>query len=156
MGGGKIRFIFSLRPATVDDDSAIRRLVQIGRINPTGLDWKRFCVAVTPDGVVIGCGQIKPHMDGSRELASIVVDPAWRGQGVARAIIDRLLDEHPDDVYLMCRSVLGSFYEKFGFRSLSPGEMPKYFRRISQVAGLLHALQDEGDSLLVMRREGNA
>ena len=147
---------FTVRPATAEDDPAIRRLVQIGRVNPTGLDWRRFSVAVTPHGLVIGCGQIKPHGDGSRELASIVVDPEWRGQGVARAIIERLLGEHPGDLHLMCRSALGEFYEKFGFRSLSLGEMPKYFRRISRVAGLLHALQGEGDSLLVMRRDGNA
>ena len=147
---------FTLRPATAEDESTIRRLVQIGRINPTGLDWKRFSVAVTPDGVVIGCGQVKPHGDGSRELASIVVDPAWRGQSVARAIIERLLDEHPGDLHLMCRSALGPFYEKFGFRSLAPEEMPKYFRRISRVASLLHALQGEGDILLVMQRDGNA
>ena len=147
---------FFLRPATAEDDPAIRRLVQIGRINPNGLDGHRFIVAMSSNGDVIGCGQIKPHGDGSRELASIVVDPEWRGQGVARAIIERLLDENPGVLYLMCRSALGSFYEKFGFRSISRGEMPRYFRRISRVAGLLHALQDEGDSLLVMQRDGHA
>jgi N-acetylglutamate synthase-like GNAT family acetyltransferase len=147
---------FTSRPATAEDDPAIRRLVQIGRINPTGLDWRRFIVAIASKGEVIGCGQVKPHGDGSRELASIVVDPEWRGQGVARAIIERLLNEHPGDLHLMCRSRLEPFYEKFGFRSLSQAEMPRYFRRISRVAGLLHALQGEEDSLLVMRRNGNA
>ena len=147
---------FTLRSATVEDDPAIRRLVHLGRINPTGLDWCRCILAISPDGEVIGCGQIKPHGDGSREIASIVVDPDWRGQGVARAIIEHLLAEYPGDLYLMCRSALGPFYAKFGFRSLAPGEMPRYFRRISRVAGLLHALQDEGDSLLVMQRYGNA
>jgi N-acetylglutamate synthase-like GNAT family acetyltransferase len=147
---------FTLRPATVDDDPDIRRLVHLGQINPTGLDWRRFVVAILPTGEVIGCGQVKPHGDGSRELASIVVDPEWRGQGVARAVLERLLDEHPGELYLMCRSVLGQFYEKFGFRSIPQAEMPRYFRRISRVAGLLHALQGEGDSLLVMRRGSDA
>jgi N-acetylglutamate synthase-like GNAT family acetyltransferase len=147
---------FALRPATVEDDPAIRRLVQIGRINPTGLDWRRFILAVAQDGEVIGCGQIKSHGDGTREVASIVVDPAWREQGVARAVIERLIEENPGELFLMCRSALGPFYEKFGFSSLSFEEMPKYFRRISRVAGLLHALQGEGESLLVMRRGGGA
>jgi amino-acid N-acetyltransferase len=147
---------FTLRPASVEDDPAIRRLVQIGRINPTGLDWRRFIVAISPAGTVIGCGQVKPHGDGSREIASIVVDPEWRGQSVARTIIERLIEENPGELFLMCRSVLGPFYEKFGFCSISFDEMPKYFRRISRVAGLLHALQGEGESLLVMRRGGDA
>lgn len=148
--------LFTLRLAIAEDDPAIRRLVQIGRINPTGLDWRRFILGISPAGDVIGCGQVKPHGDGSREVASIVVDPDWRGRGVARAIIERLLDENPGTLYLMCRSVLGPFYEKFGFSSLSFEEMPKYFRRISRVAGLLHALQREEDSLLVMRRGSDA
>lgn len=147
---------FTLRQASVEDDPAIRRLVHLGRINPTGLDWRRFVLTISPSGDVIGCGQIKPHGDGSREIASIVVDPEWRGQGVARAIIERLINENPGELFLMCRSTLGPFYEKFGFTGLSISEMPKYFRRISRVVGLLHALQDEGESLLVMRRSGDA
>ena len=86
--------LFTLRPAAQADDQAIRDLVHIGQINPTGLDWRRFLVAETGQGQVIGCGQVKPHRDGSRELASIVVHPAWRGQGVARAVIERLIHEH--------------------------------------------------------------
>jgi amino-acid N-acetyltransferase len=156
LGDRKADRQFTLRPATAEDDSAIRRQVRLGKINPTGLDWRRFIVAVAPNGEVIGCGQIKPHGDGSREVASIVVEPDWRGQGVARAVIERLLYENPGDLYLMCRSKLGPFYEKFGFRGLSEEEMPKYFRRISRVAGLLHALQDEGERLLVMQRVGDA
>lgn len=146
---------FSLRPATAEDAVDIRRLVQLGRINPTGLAWPRFIVAISSKGEVIGCGQVKPHRDGTREVASIVVDPAWRQRGVARAILERLIAEHPGDLYLMCRSPLGPLYEKVGFRALSFEEMPKYFRRISRVAGLLHALQDEGVSLLVMFRPGD-
>ncbi len=60
-----------------------------------GLDWRRFLVAVTPQGEMVGCGQIKPQGD-LRMLASIAVLPAWRGRGVARRIIERLLAESQD------------------------------------------------------------
>jgi amino-acid N-acetyltransferase len=143
---------YSLRPATSQEAAAIRRLVLSGRINPTGLDWRRFLIAVGPDGNVIGCGQVKPHADGTRELASIVVDPAWRGQGLARAIIERLLADNPGELYLMCRAELEGLYEKFGFRRLPPEQLPKYFRRISRLAGVLDSLRRQGTGLLVMKR----
>jgi len=60
-------------------------------INPLGLDWKRFIVAETHYGGFIGCGQLKPPKDSSLELASIAVDASYRGQGVARAMIEHLL-----------------------------------------------------------------
>lgn len=145
----------NLRPATEADAPVIRELVHLGRINPTGLDWQRFLLAESPEGVVVGCGQIKPHRDGSYELASIVVHPDWRGRGVARRIIEALLAVHPDDLYLMCRSELGSLYEKFGFYAVQPDEMPRYFRRISRLAGLFEGLARAGSGLLVMKRDGS-
>jgi len=144
--------LFSLRPATAEDDPAIRWLVRTGNINPTGLDWRRFVVAVNEQGEVIGCGQIKPHGDGSHELASLAIHPDWRGRGIARAIIEHLIAVHPATLHLICRAELGPLYEKFGFRTLELGEMPKYFRRIFRLGSLLSALSD-GGGLLVMRRD---
>jgi N-acetylglutamate synthase-like GNAT family acetyltransferase len=147
---------FTLRPASQADGQAIRDLVHLGRINPAGLDWRRFIVAEAGPGQVIACGQVKPHRDGSRELASIVVHPAWRGQGAARAVIERLIAEQEGPLYLMCRAQLGAFYARFGFRSLDRDEMPPYFQRISRLAGLIDALGRQGTSLLVMVRDGQA
>jgi N-acetylglutamate synthase-like GNAT family acetyltransferase len=145
--------MISLEPATSQDSGAIRRLVISGGINPTGLDWRRFVVAISPQREVIGCGQIKPHRDGSLELASVAVTSEWRGQGVARAIIERLLAENPSELHLMCRSGLGGLYEKFGFRVIQEEEMPRYFRKVSRLAGLVEVLRRDGESLLVMKRE---
>lgn len=140
-----------LRSATSEDDAAIRWLVRTGKINPTGLRWPRFIVAVNELGQVVGCGQIKPHGDGSHELASLAVHPGWRGQGIARAIIESLIASHPGPLYLICRAELGPLYEKFGFRALEFGEMPKYFRRIFRLGSFLSGLGNSG-GLLVMRR----
>jgi amino-acid N-acetyltransferase len=144
--------MFTLRDAKRDDASAIRSLVRSARINPSGLKWARFVVAVDSHGDVIGCGQVKPHRDGSRELASLVVAPDWRGRGVARAIMGRLLNTHPGEVYLMCRSGLGAFYEKFGFEAIDHDEMPPYFRRVSRLVRLMAFLMRDGETLLVMVR----
>lgn len=116
-----------------------------------GLDWKRFIVAVNDRDEMIGCGQLKPHGADILELASLAVYPQYRGQGVARAIVERLLAESPRPLYLMCASPLGPFYEKFGFRGIPYAEMPRYFRRISKLAGLLSSLARREERLLVMK-----
>ena len=103
-------------------------------INPTGLKWRHFLVAVSPENELIGCGQIKPHFDGSRELASIAVQERARGHGVARAVIQELLArEAIRPLYSMCRAHLEFLYEKFGFVSIAIDNMPFYFRLISRV-----------------------
>jgi N-acetylglutamate synthase-like GNAT family acetyltransferase len=147
---------FTLRPATAAEDQAIRGLIRQVRINPMGLDWQRFVVAVDEQGTFIGCGQLKPHKDGSCELASIAVVPGWRGRGVARAIIERLLSGQQGDIYLTARAGLGPLYEKFGFVVLSAGKYPPYFRTISRIARLLLRLGIAPEPLLVMRREAGS
>ena len=142
------------RPAVTEDLPRIRELVRAAQINPTGLDWQRFAVIVNFDQQVIACAQIKPHRDGSRELASLVVDPAYRNQGLARTLIAHLIRQYEGDLHLMCRASLGGFYAKFGFEPLSEPEMPPYFRRINRLASLIESLQKEGETLLVMRRQG--
>ena len=123
---------FTLRPATKVDFPAIRRLIHAVGINPMALDWRRFTIAVDADDRLVGCGQVKPHKDGSLELASIAVLPEWRKQGVARAIILHLLETYPRPLYLTCRGRLGPFYEKFGFQEMTaPADLPPYFRRIT-------------------------
>ena len=144
--------MFNLRPAVEEDDVAIRALIKEGRINPTGLKWPRFVVVVSFVGDVVGCGQVKSHRDGSIELASLVVAAEWRGNGVARAIIEHLLNEHPEDMNLMCRSSLVDFYDRYGFRVIHELDMSPYFRRISRLASLVEFLRKDGETLLVMRR----
>lgn len=141
-----------LRNATQQDAAAIRALVHEAGINPLGLDWRRFILAVDAEGRVIGCGQIKPHRDGSHELASIVVHPAWRLKGVARSIIERLLADHPGTLYLTCRERLGKFYAKFGFQVAQRDEMSPYFRRLAVLPAFLQRTGIMKEGLLVMMR----
>jgi N-acetylglutamate synthase-like GNAT family acetyltransferase len=143
---------FTLRPATAADARPIRDLIWQAGINPTGLKWPRFVLAVLPNDEIIGCAQIKPHADGSREFASLAVVPAWQGKGVARVLIEHLLAHHPGALHLMCRATLGPFYEKFGFRPLAEEDMPPYFRRIKRLTKVAEFLMHEGETLLVMHR----
>ena len=146
---------FVVRPATRQEFPKIRSLIHAVSINPTGLDWKHFLVAVSPDNTLLGCGQIKPHCDGSRELASIAVQELARGQGVARAVIEELLvRETTRPLYLMCRARLEPLYVKFGFRATSQADMPPYFQRISRAERILNTKAAAGDRLMIMRLPG--
>jgi hypothetical protein len=51
----------------------------------------------------------------------------------------------------MCESSLGSLYEKFGFHSIDYDEMPRYFQRMSKLAGLVVSLARREERLLVMK-----
>jgi len=142
---------FTLRPARETESAQIRDLIHLVGINPMSLDWKRFIIAVNDQDEMIGCGQIKSHGKDILELASLAIYPEHQGKGIARAIIEYLLKDGQRPLYLMCESSLGSFYEKFGFRGISYEEMPRYFQRISKLAGLVTTLAHREESLLVMK-----
>jgi N-acetylglutamate synthase-like GNAT family acetyltransferase len=141
-----------IRPATATDQKTIERLIHDAGINPMSLDWHRFIIA-EDDGAVVGVGQIKPHGDGSRELASIAVIPSRRGQGVGSAIIRTLLAQEPGTLYLTCREQLEAYYSRFGFHRVARNEMPPYFRRIIRVVNIFSPIL-RGVRIIVMRRVG--
>jgi N-acetylglutamate synthase-like GNAT family acetyltransferase len=144
---------YNIRPALESESAQIKGLINIVGINPTGLDWKRFIVALNENGQVIACGQIKPHGEDIRELASIAVNPEYRGQGLARALIEMLLLGTPKPLYLMCVSHNGPMYEKFGFQAIEGNGTPRYFTRIKKLFKLSEVFRKSGHELLVMKLE---
>jgi N-acetylglutamate synthase-like GNAT family acetyltransferase len=141
---------YQLRPAVKADAPAIHKLIWQAHINPMGLHWARFIVAVNQHDEVIGCAQIKLHRDGSRELASLAVHPNQRSQGIGRALIEQLLTVAPRPLYLTCRSSLRSLYEKFGFSVQAPEQMTPYFSRLHKLVQILTSLFRRNESMLVM------
>ncbi len=120
---------YLLRPAQAKDSASIRKLIWRVHINPTGLDWHHFWVAVDNQDHLLGCGQLKPHSAGSLELASIAVQPRHRGLGIAHAIMERLIAQSGFPLYLRCAAPMQSFYEQFGFKVIPFEEMPVSFQR---------------------------
>lgn len=143
---------YEVRVALESESAQIKDLIHLVGINPTGLDWRRFVVAVNELGEVVGCGQVKPHGKDILEMASIATHPDVRGQGIARKIIDELLRRSPRPLYLMCISHNGPMYEKFGFRTITQDEMPRYFQRIKKLFDMANVVRNAGD-LLVMKLE---
>ena len=142
-----------IRAATADDQYAITAIVRAARLIRFGLDWPRFVVAVWgPD--IVGVGQVKPHRDGTRELASIAVVPEWHGHGIGGMVVRSLLERETGTVHLMCLPQMEGYYARFGFRRLSRVELPPYFRRLARAADVIAWITGgRAAQLSVMRRE---
>ena len=140
-----------LRPAESEDAGAIRRLIRQGGINPFGLQWDRFIVAVNDEGEVVGCGQLKSHDEEFVELASLVVTEELRGQGIGRALIEALMGRAARPLWLMCRSSLVPLYQKFGFEEVDPEQdQPDYFERMRRLVGIFNTITRRDEYLAVM------
>ena len=128
-------------------------IVRAALLNPLNLDWQRFLVAEESGGL-IAVGQVKPHRDGSRELASIAVVPEWLGVGVGAAIVRGLVARESGALHLMCAARTAPFYERLGFRTIERAEMPPYFRRIARLSGAAEWLaRSDAMRLAIMRRD---
>lgn len=143
---------FSLRPARAEDDLTIHRMIRQEHLNPSGIDWQHFIVAVDHSGAIIGCAQVKIHPGGVQELASLVVLEPWRGKGVAGALITSLIAQHSGELYLTCRARLEPLYQRFGFVSIPPTEMPTNFRQMYRLINGLLTLFGRRGGFKVMRR----
>jgi amino-acid N-acetyltransferase len=137
-----------IRAARAGDQAAIRAIIREAQLNPMSLDWPRFVVA-EDGGQIVAVGQVKPHSDSSRELASIAVIPSRQRQGLGRQIIRALLAHEQGPLYLICMDHHDSYYQQFGFRRVEAAALPPALRRIYRVGRALTAL-----ALRLTRRQG--
>jgi len=147
--------IVQIRPAQRDDAYKIASMVKDARLNPLGVRWEHFRVALDSREEVIGCAQVKDHRDGSRELASLVVRVKWRGHGVGSALVKALQKEHGPPLWLTSRSRLVPYYQRFGFLNLDAGAYkPVYFRWVSRLVNTVGIIASKDEYLAVMLWDG--
>ena len=144
-----------LRAATADDQVPIRRMIRAAQLNPFGVHWQRFVVAQSGDDVA-GIGQVKILGDGTLELASLAVLPEHQNSGIGGCIVWTLIDRTRGPIYLRCAAHNEGYYQRFGFRTLAPAEMPRSLRRmytaVNAVLPLMNLVLGGHDRLLVMGR----
>ena len=144
----------TIRPAQRAEQALLVSMIRAGRLNPLGLDWRRFLVAEQQPGHVVGCIQRKDHAGEVRELASLYVQPRWRQKGIASALVNELMKRTAPPLWLTCRERLTGFYEHFGFEVVElPAEMPGYFRAAWRLFRILRFVLAGRDGLAVMRYE---
>jgi N-acetylglutamate synthase-like GNAT family acetyltransferase len=149
----------TIRPAVAEDQAAITDLIHQTRLNPRDLDWHRFVVAVA-DGQVVGVAQVRTHRRGTHELASVAVDPSFRGSGVGSRLLETLIAGAPGTLYLMTRRETQGYFARFGFEVVESASTPADFRRqfrIGQIAtAIFSTLARRRIRLVAMRREATA
>ncbi|MCB9844575.1 MAG: GNAT family N-acetyltransferase [Phycisphaeraceae bacterium] len=87
-----------------------------------------FVVAERGDGL-IACGALAVFSPALAEIRSIAVDPAATGSGAGRLVVAFLMDLarvfEIDELVLLTK--IPAFFAKFGFRSISPEDLPRVF-----------------------------
>jgi amino-acid N-acetyltransferase len=143
-----------IRQAEALDQAAITRLVHSERLNPNGLDWKNFMVAISGT-VLIGAVQMRQHPEGSRELGSLVVSREHRGHGIAERLISAMLARHPGPVHVITRSANAVHYRPWGFARIDPRDAPRTVRRhrlMGQMVSVMSLITGRGPRRLVVLR----
>ena len=118
-----------IRQAERKDLPAIEQLVHSNQLNPNRLNWKRFIVATDEKDTLIGCGQIKPHFDGSYELASLVVEQNRRSLGLIKDFLIALLERSPSNSVWAIIDKNHIPLRRYGVRQVKErSQMPLYFK----------------------------
>jgi N-acetylglutamate synthase-like GNAT family acetyltransferase len=108
------------------------------------------------EGRIVGVGQVRPHLDGSRELASLAVAPDVRRRGIGSQLVKALLAREHGPLHLFCRRGLRGYYRRFGFEVVQAEALGWELRLLHQLSqAALHLLARLGGprwSILAMAR----
>lgn len=119
-----------LRRATAADANWINAAYEAIGFQRSDLDRELLVVAEV-DGERAGIGRLVPAGEEACELGGMLVFDAFRGRGVARALIDELLHHAGGrTVYCIPFADLEPVYAKAGFVTIAEdGALPEYVRR---------------------------
>ena len=152
----------TLRAATAADQPLIRQLVRAEHLNPLGLAWQNFLIAEDPPSQqILGMGQLRPHKDGTVELASLVVMPDARGKGVGSLLANALIAKADRPLYLMCERGKVPYYQRFGFVDIPHRrDMPRSLRPMHHIATAFSAIvalfQKDPPRIAIMAYRGSS
>ena len=71
------------------------------------------------------------------QIGTVMTDEAYRGQGLSRILMEKILDEWEDNcdmIYLFANDSVLNFYPKFGFASVNEYECSRYVMKKNQSA----------------------
>mmetsp|Transcript_13597 Transcript_13597/g.41369 ORF Transcript_13597/g.41369 Transcript_13597/m.41369 type:complete len:182 (+) Transcript_13597:78-623(+) len=142
------------RPAQSSEAPLILSRLIREKMNPIGLQPEHFLIACDkPSGEVAGFGQIRPLGAQACELASLVVEPRYRGLGLGTVLVTKLLAKHRASeeagkpVFLLTLASTVPFYERLGFSLVADPPTPMKFE---MAAGSVVAKLATGKQIVCM------
>jgi amino-acid N-acetyltransferase len=117
----------SVRPAKGEDLSAIKQLLQQSGLPISGVEeWLSQFLVAEHEGHIVAVAGLELY-GGSALLRSVGVSPEWRGSGLGRRLVDRLLAEAEQrgtrDVYLLTTTA-EHYFPRFGFACIARDQVP--------------------------------
>jgi N-acetylglutamate synthase-like GNAT family acetyltransferase len=100
-----------IRKARPDDREPALRLAESLGLDYPGLDVDPLWVA-EESGRIAGLVALLEHPD-CRELVALGVEPAFRGRGLARRLVEALAADTPGSIHLA--TIIPGFFERCGF-----------------------------------------
>jgi N-acetylglutamate synthase-like GNAT family acetyltransferase len=101
----------SIRKALPRDAAAVSALAASLALDYPGIESDPAWVA-EEGGRIVGSVNLATHAD-SLELVALGIDPAWRGRGLGRGLVEALLGQASGDVWLA--TVIPDFFALSGF-----------------------------------------
>ena len=108
----------TLRRATPEDREPVAGLLRALELPTDGVnDWLEHFWVGDHEGMVVGAAGMERYGDAGL-LRSVAVAPEWRGSGIGRALVNRVLDEAGatgvQDVYLLTTTA-EHYFPRLGF-----------------------------------------
>ncbi|MCX6344976.1 MAG: GNAT family N-acetyltransferase [Armatimonadetes bacterium] len=116
--------MINYQKASLKDINEITELLTKFEGDRKDISANQFILAKNGDRL-IGCIRIKELDKDCLELASLVVMPEYRKQGIGSQLVKTILSkEGRRPIYLLCSAQQQGFYEQNGFELIDTGVLP--------------------------------
>ena len=124
-----------IRPAAIGDVTTILHLLEIysaqGNLLPRTMNelyrHLRDFFVVEVNGKLAACGALEIFTEDLGEVRSLVVDDAFKGRGLGKALVERLAEEARviGLKRLMALTYVPEFFHKLGFQTVPKDTLPE-------------------------------
>jgi GNAT superfamily N-acetyltransferase len=93
--------------------------------HPPNQEWVNYWVVECGDRIAAAAKW--EHFDSYSELQQIYVRPKWRFNRLGSSLIDRLVSQTQQPIYLITDELHQKFFGRFGFRAIRWDDLPQNF-----------------------------
>jgi GNAT superfamily N-acetyltransferase len=93
--------------------------------HPPMPDWVDYWV-VECEQTIVACAKWQ-HYDSYSQLERLYVDRQWRQSGIGSSLVERLIGQTLQPIYILSDPGLVDFYQRFGFRPIDWNDLPANF-----------------------------